>query len=115
MPGFMVVILAAGRGTRMRSQTPKLAHDLCGRPLLDWPLEAARAAGAGRLVLVVGPEGPPAGALAEDVELAVQAEPLGTADAVAAAVPRLDRDSTVIVLAGDVPLVDAELVRALTE
>ena len=44
-----VVILAAGRGTRMRSATPKLAHDLCGRPLLAWPLEAAR---AGRVVIV---------------------------------------------------------------
>ena len=54
MPALTVVILAAGRGTRMRSNTPKLAHDLCGRPLLAWPLEAARAAGAGRIVVVVG-------------------------------------------------------------
>ena len=54
MSSDTVVILAAGRGTRMRSATPKLAHELCGRPLLAWPLEAARAATDGRIVLVVG-------------------------------------------------------------
>jgi len=108
-----VVILAAGRGTRMRSRTPKLAHELCGRPLLAWPLEAARTAGAGRIVVVVGPDGPPVADLGADVELAVQQAALGTADAVAAAAGQLARDATVIVLAGDVPLVDASLLADL--
>jgi bifunctional UDP-N-acetylglucosamine pyrophosphorylase/glucosamine-1-phosphate N-acetyltransferase len=138
MPAVTVVILAAGRGTRMRSATPKLAHDLCGRPLLAWPLAAARAAGAARVVGVIGPGGdlietigaaaPAAaaaggdpssaagsGAWGDGVELAVQREPLGTADAVASAAAAIDRDGVVIVLAGDVPLVAPELLRALAD
>ncbi len=51
----VVVILAAGHGTRMHSATPKLLHPLCGWPMLAWPLAAARAAGAGKTVVVDGP------------------------------------------------------------
>jgi bifunctional UDP-N-acetylglucosamine pyrophosphorylase/glucosamine-1-phosphate N-acetyltransferase len=113
MSASTVVILAAGRGTRMRSATAKLAHELCGRPLLAWPVEAALAAGAGRVVVVVGADDGLAGLLGEGVEVAVQQQPLGTADAVAAAAGLIDRDGVVIVLAGDVPLVEAELLREL--
>ena len=120
MSGSTVVILAAGRGTRMRSATPKLAHDLCGRPLLAWPVAAARASGARRVVVVVSPQDEPGGELiaaasgwAADLELAVQREPLGTADAVAAASGQIERDGVAIVLAGDVPLIEAELLRDL--
>src|SRR5579859_7722536 len=113
MPFSTVVILAAGRGTRMRSATPKLAHDLCGRPLLAWPLAAARAAGAARTVVVVGPDGPPIAELGEGVEVAVQRRPLGTADAVASAATQIERRGVVIVLAGDVPLVEASVLREL--
>jgi bifunctional UDP-N-acetylglucosamine pyrophosphorylase/glucosamine-1-phosphate N-acetyltransferase len=123
MSASTVVILAAGRGTRMRSATPKLAHDLCGQPLLAWPVRAARAAGARRVVLVVGPADMCAGTLAEPpdalpawaegVEVAVQREALGTADAVAAAAGKIDRHGVVIVLAGDVPLIEPELLREL--
>jgi len=113
MSASTVVILAAGRGTRMRSATPKLAHELCGRPLLAWPVEAAQAAGARRVVVVVGPDDGLSGLLDGGVELAVQQEPLGTADAVAAAAGLIEHDDVVIVLAGDVPLVEAELLRDL--
>jgi bifunctional UDP-N-acetylglucosamine pyrophosphorylase/glucosamine-1-phosphate N-acetyltransferase len=123
MSGSTVVILAAGRGTRMRSATPKLAHDLCGRPLLAWPVEAARAAGARRVVVVVAPddalaellspEGRGAPPWGDGVELAVQHVALGTADAVSAAAEKIERDGVVIVLAGDVPLIEAELLREL--
>src|SRR3954454_2235958 len=51
-----VVILAAGEGTRMRSATPKVLHPLLGRPLVLWPVEAARRAGAQRIVVVDGPQ-----------------------------------------------------------
>ena len=120
MSSDTVVILAAGRGTRMRSATPKLAHELCGRPLLAWPLEAARAATDGRIVLVVGPDDGLAstidacrGADGAEFELAIQPEALGTADAVAAAAGLIDRDGVVLVLAADVPLVGAEVLRDL--
>ena len=56
MTAPVVVILAAGQGTRMRSATPKLLHPLCGRPLIDWPLAAARAAGAAKVVVVDNPQ-----------------------------------------------------------
>ncbi|MGB2710124.1 MAG: NTP transferase domain-containing protein, partial [Conexibacter sp.] len=48
--------MAAGQGTRMRSATPKVLHPLCGRPLLGWPIAAARAAGAAKVVVVGGPD-----------------------------------------------------------
>lgn len=108
------VVLAAGQGTRMRSATPKVLHDLCGRPLVDWPVQAAREAG-GRIVVVDGPAGVLAGHFAgqADVEVAVQPQPDGTAGAVAAAADLLPGDAPVVILAGDVPLVTPDALRAL--
>ena len=108
-----VVILAAGRGTRMRSATPKLLHDFCGRPLIDWPVAAALSAGAERVIVVVAEEGPLVDALPEGVLVARQAQPDVTGGAVLAAAEQIDRDATVIVLAGDVPLVEPSLLREL--
>ena len=102
----VVVILAAGQGTRMRSRVPKGLHDLCGRPLVAWPVAAAREAGAGRVVVVDGPDRPLEPGLPDGVELAVQSVPDGTGGAVRAAVEHLG-DGTVLVLNGDVPLVTA--------
>jgi bifunctional UDP-N-acetylglucosamine pyrophosphorylase/glucosamine-1-phosphate N-acetyltransferase len=108
-----VVILAAGRGTRMRSSQPKLMHDLCGRPLLHWPIAAAREAGAARIVVVVSGESPLDDALPGDVVSAMQASANGTGGAVLAAGSQIDPDASVIVLNGDVPLVGAGLLRDL--
>jgi bifunctional UDP-N-acetylglucosamine pyrophosphorylase/glucosamine-1-phosphate N-acetyltransferase len=107
-----VVVMAAGQGTRMRSNTPKVLHDLCGRPLIAWPVAAAREAGAGRIVVVQGSDRALEGALDEDVELVVQAEPDGTGGAVRAAREHLG-EGVVLVVNGDVPLVTAEALRAL--
>jgi bifunctional UDP-N-acetylglucosamine pyrophosphorylase / glucosamine-1-phosphate N-acetyltransferase len=109
----VVVILAAGQGTRMRSAVPKVLHPLCGRPLLAWPIAAARAAGAKKVVIVGGPGRALEPALPEDVVLAVQAEPRGTADAVLAAAGEIDRDAPVVILSGDVPLLTAAAIDAL--
>ena len=108
-----VVILAAGEGTRMRSAVPKLLHPLCGRPLIAWPVLAARGAGAGRVVVVDNPARRLAEHLPEGVEVVVQAQPRGTGDAVTAAREHLERDATVVVLTGDVPLITADALRAL--
>ena len=115
-----VLILAAGQGTRMRSRTPKVLHDLCGLPMVLWPVRAALAAGAGRVVVVDSPTRALAGVLPDEVELAVQPEPNGTGGATAAAVAQLDGagaqvEGTVIVLSGDVPLIDAETIGALAD
>ncbi len=99
----------------MRSSLPKVLHPLCGRPLIAWPLAAARAAGAGKVVVVDGPERKLAEHLPEDVVVAIQAEPRGTGDAAAAAAAEIDADGTVVVVMGDVPLVDAATLTALVE
>src|SRR5437868_12117743 len=111
----VVVILAAGQGTRMRSATPKLLHEVCGRAIIAWPVAAARAAGAERVVVVEGPDRPLEGSLDGDVTVAVQEVPRGTADAVRAAAPHIDPGATVIVLNGDHPLITAETLSGLAE
>ncbi|MEA2270896.1 MAG: bifunctional UDP-N-acetylglucosamine pyrophosphorylase / glucosamine-phosphate N-acetyltransferase [Solirubrobacteraceae bacterium] len=108
-----IVILAAGQGTRMRSATPKVLHPLCGRPLVTWPVLAAREAGAGRIVVVDSAARRLAGHLPEGVVLAVQEQPRGTADAVEAAGAEIPEDGPVVILSGDVPLVTAEFIRDL--
>jgi bifunctional UDP-N-acetylglucosamine pyrophosphorylase / glucosamine-1-phosphate N-acetyltransferase len=115
----VVVILAAGQGTRMRSATPKLLHPLCGRPVVSWPIAAAQAAGAQKVVVVGGPDRALAPAVeaaasgGEGVVLAVQQEPRGTADAVLSAQEHVERDAPVIVICGDVPLMTGEALRDL--
>ena len=99
----------------MRSSLPKVLHPLCGRPLIAWPIQAALDAGAGKVVVVDGPKRPLAGRLPDDVTVAVQAEPRGTGDAVAAASKEFADGDTVVVTMGDVPLVDAETLKGLVE
>jgi bifunctional UDP-N-acetylglucosamine pyrophosphorylase/glucosamine-1-phosphate N-acetyltransferase len=111
----VVVILAAGQGTRMRSRTPKLLHPLCGRPIIEWPVAAAREAGAGTIVVVDSPERALAPVLDGRAVIAVQERPRGTADAVRSAGAQIDPESTVIVINGDVPLVTSEMLRGLAE
>jgi bifunctional UDP-N-acetylglucosamine pyrophosphorylase/glucosamine-1-phosphate N-acetyltransferase len=103
----------------MRSRTPKVLHELCGIPMVLWPVRAALAAGAGQVVVVDSPERALEGMLPEGVRLAVQPHSNGTGGAVAAGIAELDShedDASVVVLSGDVPLVSAaaiaELVRA---
>jgi bifunctional UDP-N-acetylglucosamine pyrophosphorylase/glucosamine-1-phosphate N-acetyltransferase len=114
-----VLILAAGQGTRMRSTTPKVLHDLCGRPMVLWPVWAGLEAGAGKIVVVDSPERALEPVLPKGVELAVQERSNGTGGAVLAAISQLDSqldpDAAVVVLSGDVPLVSAEAIRRLTE
>ncbi|MGN6171253.1 MAG: NTP transferase domain-containing protein, partial [Solirubrobacteraceae bacterium] len=111
----VVVIIAAGEGTRMRSATPKLLHPLCGRPLINWTVAAAREAGAGKVVVVDGPARALEQALDEEVEVAVQQRPLGTADAVKAASEHFRSTGTVVVLNGDNPLFTPATIQRLVE
>lgn len=113
MPPLTAVILAAGQGTRMRSQTPKMLHPLCGRPLVGWPVAAARAAGADTIVVVDSAAKTLAGHLPEGVITVVQEQPDGTGGAVRAAAEQIDAGATVVVLPGDVPLIGAETIAVL--
>jgi len=108
-----VVILAAGEGTRMRSDLPKMLHPICGRPMIGWPIRAARDAGAGRVVVVDGPRRRLAAELPEGVEVAIQEQPDGTGDAVRSAASHIGEHDTVLILMGDVPLITAEAIAGL--
>ncbi len=110
-----VVIIAAGEGTRMRSALPKVLHPLCGRPLILWPVIAAEEAGAGKVVVVDNPKRRLEDRLPESVKHAIQPEPNGTGGAVIAAVEHIEDDETVVILAGDVPLITAEAITRLVE
>ena len=114
-PEPTVLILAAGQGTRMRSRLPKVLHPICGRPMIAWPVAAARAAGMGQVVVIGGPERELEGHLPEGVALAVQPQPRGTGDAVVSAREWIERTATVLVLSGDVPLITREAIRELAD
>ncbi len=118
MTDLSAVILAAGQGTRMKSALPKVLHPLAGRPLLAYPVRAALAAGAKRIVVVTSGRPEIDAVLAEEfpgVDLAtvVQDPPRGTGDAARIALARVS-SARVLVLCGDTPLLDPlELARLL--
>lgn len=103
-----MLIMAAGEGTRMRSSVPKMLHSVCGRPMVAWPVLAAREAGAERVCVIVSPARDLASALPEGTETAVQAHSDGTGGAVRAALDVIADSETVIVMNGDHPLVTGE-------
>ena len=111
------VVLAAGLGTRMKSRKPKVLHELCGRAMLGYVLDAAREVG-GRRPLVVYSTATEVirEVFADEADFALQAEPRGTADAVRSAVEVVPEDVTeILVLSGDVPLVQAYLLAELID
>ena len=111
-----IVILAAGQGTRMKSATPKVLHHLAGRPLLAHVLGAADTLSPVRIVVVYGHGGeqvPTVFAQRDDVVWAEQTPQLGTGHALQQAQPHLADCDRVLVLYGDVPLVEADTLRAL--
>lgn len=112
-----VVVLAAGKGTRMKSRMPKVLHPLAGQPMINRVVQTARAL-ADQIVVVTAKDGEEVrAALAEPgVRFAVQAEQLGTGDAVAAALEALSpATEQVLVLCGDTPLLAEATLRRLCE
>ena len=107
--------MAAGEGTRMRSSTPKMLHPVCGRPMVAWPILAAREAGAGRVAAIVSPGRDISAGFPDEVETVVQPQPDGTGGAVRAALPLIEEAETVLVLSGDHPLISAEDLASLLE
>ncbi len=112
-----VVILAAGKGTRMKSDLPKVLHPLAGRPLLAHVLDLAQCLEAGRVVAVVGHQAERVQetfAGRPNLRFALQQPQLGTGHAVLCAAPELsDWTGPVLILCGDVPLLKPATVRAL--
>jgi bifunctional UDP-N-acetylglucosamine pyrophosphorylase / glucosamine-1-phosphate N-acetyltransferase len=111
----VAVVLAAGKGTRMRSRLPKVLHRAAGRPLLAWVLDAARAAGCERILVVVGhgSEEVRAEIGGGDLTWVVQEEQLGTGHALARVEAQLGGPALLLVLSGDVPLVSAATLERL--
>ncbi len=115
MSGPTVLIMAAGEGTRMRSSVPKMLHPVCGRPMVAWPVLAAREAGAERVCVIVSPERDASAALPDGTETVVQPTPNGTGGAVRAALDAVGGADTVLVINGDHPLITPELINELAE
>ena len=118
MTDIAIIVLAAGKGTRMKSNLPKVLHRVAGRSLLGHVLHAARELAPREAVVVVGPDmeavSDEARRVFPNARQAVQADRLGTGHAVSMARPALDGFSgTVLVLYGDVPLISAESLRQL--
>ncbi|WP_129350402.1 bifunctional UDP-N-acetylglucosamine diphosphorylase/glucosamine-1-phosphate N-acetyltransferase GlmU [Sorangium cellulosum] len=116
------VVLAAGQGTRMKSARPKVLHELCGRPMIHHVVDAALAAGASDVVVVVGHGRAEVsatldrafGAQGKNVRTALQPEQRGTGDAVRCAMPHLAPGAdAVLILCGDTPLLDPEQLKSL--
>jgi bifunctional UDP-N-acetylglucosamine pyrophosphorylase/glucosamine-1-phosphate N-acetyltransferase len=112
-----VVILAAGKGTRMRSALPKVLHPLAGRPVLGHVLERAHRLGAESADVVYGHGGEqvPRSFPDEGVRWVLQEKQLGTGHALQQAMPHVADDSVVLVLYGDVPMVEIETLRSLVD
>lgn len=104
-----IVILAAGKGTRMKSALPKVLHTLAGKPMLQHVVDAARSLGPDSIHVVYGHGGDQVRetVTGDDLQWAEQAEQLGTGHAVAQAMDQIQAD-TVLVLYGDVPLIQPE-------
>ena len=112
-----IVILAAGKGTRMHSNTPKVLHKIGGKPILAHVIDCAKALNPQKIIVVYGYGGETVReAFAHEKIIWVnQAEQLGTGHAVQQAAPYLDAEAQTLVLLGDVPLVDVEACKNLLE
>jgi len=111
------IILAAGAGTRMKSKKPKVAHEMLGKPLIRWVVDAARDAGVADIVSVLGHQREQVIPLVEgDSAIVFQEKMLGTADAVAVCKEAFkDFEGSLLVLSGDSPLITPATIKALVE
>ena len=115
-----IIILAAGKGTRMKSDLAKVLHPLGGKPLIAWALEAVAPLYPDRTVVIVGHQAEVVESAVNErfanIEFALQSEMRGTGDAVKRAVPQLEGfEGDVIVTCGDVPLLKTETLRRLIQ
>lgn len=117
MNQLRAVILAAGKGTRMKSDLPKVVHTIEGKCLVDYAIDAARSAGAEDVCLVVGykHEMVQEQIAHKDVQFALQEEQLGTGHAVKCAKEFLGDEGETLILFGDTPLITGETLKRLQE
>jgi len=117
MRDFVAVILAAGEGTRMKSNTPKVLHKVCGVPMLAHVVRAAKDAGASKVIAVVGKGAEEVKQYFQDtdIEFVLQERQLGTGHALLQARGAAEGISLLVVLCGDMPLITGESIRAMVK
>lgn len=117
MTSFGAIILAAGKGTRMKSALPKVLHEIAGRPMLGHAIAAAQDAGAAEVLLVTSPDQDNVRAYADGLDVplvhCIQQDQNGTGDAVRAAQDAAANHDRLVVMFGDTPLMRAEILVAL--
>lgn len=113
---LLTIILAAGKGTRMKSSLPKVLHKVCGKPMLQHVIDAAKSVGSTRELVVIGSGAELVQQSISNVEFVLQAEQLGTGHAVLCTRDALGEvDGTVMILCGDAPLFTRELLSKLVD
>ena len=114
---FGAIILAAGKGTRMKSASPKVLHEIAGRPMLGHAISVAREAGASEVLLVTSPDQDSVRQYADSLNVplthCIQQTQLGTGDAVRAAAKAASSHDRLVVMFGDTPLMRAEVLKQL--
>ena len=111
---FTAIILAAGKGSRLKSNLPKPLHQVGGHPMLGWVIDSAKAAGADQIIPVISKDSPALEDYLSDFDVAIQDPPLGTGHAVLAAAPHIhDKSKPLIILFGDTPLISAASISKL--
>jgi bifunctional UDP-N-acetylglucosamine pyrophosphorylase/glucosamine-1-phosphate N-acetyltransferase len=118
MEETVALILAAGKGTRMRSDLAKVLHPICGVPMLSYSLAAVQGLGCKRMLVVVGHQAERIQRVfaSAQVEWVLQSRQMGTADAVRCALPKLaDFAETVVICCGDTPLLSSQTLRTFVE
>jgi len=116
MPHITCVILAAGKGTRMKSEIPKVMHPLAGKPMIDHVLDKVERLGINDIITVLGHgRDVVADYIKERTRIVIQEEQLGTGHALMQVAPYLDEDSAILVLSGDQPLLSYETLQSLLE
>ncbi len=114
MSRLKAVILAAGKGTRMKSDLPKVLHEIDGKPLVEYVIEAARAAGAEDICLVIGHQAELVKErIGDGVTYVLQEEQLGTGHAVKCAADFIGTDGDTMILCGDTPIITGKTLDAL--
>ena len=116
MTNLQAIILAAGAGTRMKSELPKVLHPICGRPMIAYALDLVGAAGVKQPIVVLGHGAEEVKAvLPKEVRVAIQSKPAGTGDAVLAAKKFLSSTGHTLILYADTPLLRRTTVQRMIE
>ena len=111
---FKAIILAAGKGTRMKSKHPKVVHKVCGKEMVNHVIDVSKKSGVQDVVVILGHESETVKeSIPSDSQIAMQTEQLGTGHAVKMAKEYINDDDTIVVLCGDTPLVKEDTLRRL--